>query len=191
MINNHRNFWSIPYLAQRARPGSLAPGALNREILNLFTQRDFALRKTRSLGVWPQSDRRTFLGSWGATTRIEQFNLRYASRHHRLGADTIFLLQNLCLAIRPSMSPRRGLTSTAISGAGYTLAGSGAQSLASLLVLVVLSRLLTPRDFGLMAAAMIVITLSQLLSQVGVGAGLVQKTEKSRMRTYAVRTATP
>jgi PST family polysaccharide transporter len=59
----------------------------------------------------------------------------------------------------------------------WTFSGTGVQAVAQLLVLMVLGRLLTPTDFGLMGAAAVVIALSQIVSQVGVGPAIVQRRE--------------
>ena len=52
--------------------------------------------------------------------------------------------------------------------------GSGVQAVLQWLVLIVLARLLTPADFGLVSAALVVVGLSQNLSQFGVGPAVVQ-----------------
>jgi PST family polysaccharide transporter len=59
----------------------------------------------------------------------------------------------------------------------WTFSGTGVQLLIQLFVLVTLSRLLTPADFGLMGAAAVVIAFSQIVSQMGVGPALIQRRE--------------
>lgn len=71
----------------------------------------------------------------------------------------------------------RGLTNRALGGMLWTFSGTGVQLIVQLLVLMALGRLLTPRDFGLMGAAAVVIALSQIVSQVGVGPAIVQRRE--------------
>jgi len=71
----------------------------------------------------------------------------------------------------------RGLTNRALGGMLWTFSGTGVQAVVQLLVLMVLGRLLTPTDFGLMGAAAVVIALSQIVSQVGVGPAIVQRRE--------------
>jgi O-antigen/teichoic acid export membrane protein len=53
--------------------------------------------------------------------------------------------------------------------------GSGAVGLLKVVVLVVLTRLLTPADFGVVTAALVVINFSLNFSQVGLGPALIQR----------------
>ena len=69
----------------------------------------------------------------------------------------------------------RGLTNRALGGMLWTFSGTGVQTLIQLLVVMALGRLLTPADFGVMGAAVVVIALSQIVSQVGVGPAIVQR----------------
>ena len=75
----------------------------------------------------------------------------------------------------PSNSVPQGLTQRAIGGMFWTLSGTGVQGLLQLLVLMVLGRLLTPAEFGVMGAAMVVVAVSQIVSQVGVGPAIIQR----------------
>jgi O-antigen/teichoic acid export membrane protein len=77
-----------------------------------------------------------------------------------------------------STSPR-GLTQRALGGMLWTFSGTGVQAVIQLLVLMALGRLLSPEDFGLMGAAAVVVALSQIVSQVGVGPAIVQRKELS------------
>jgi O-antigen/teichoic acid export membrane protein len=69
----------------------------------------------------------------------------------------------------------RGLTQRAIGGMLWTFSGTGLQVVVQLLATMALGRLLTPAEFGLMAAATIVIACSQIVSQVGVGPAIIQR----------------
>src|SRR6185436_17723216 len=53
--------------------------------------------------------------------------------------------------------------------------GSGATAVLRLAVLVILTRLLTPADFGVVSAALIIIFFSLNFSQMGLGPALVQR----------------
>jgi len=53
--------------------------------------------------------------------------------------------------------------------------GSGFQSILQVLVLIVLARLLTPSDYGLLGAASVVTGISAIFGQLGVGPAIVQK----------------
>ena len=77
---------------------------------------------------------------------------------------------------KPPAAPP-GLTGRALGGMLWTFSGTGVQAAVQLLVLMALGRLLTPTDFGLMGAAAVVIALSQIVSQVGVGPAIVQRRE--------------
>lgn len=70
-----------------------------------------------------------------------------------------------------------GLTGRALSGLLWTFSGTGVQAVAQLLVLMALGRLVTPAEFGIMGAATVVIALSQVVSQIGVGPAIVQRRE--------------
>src|SRR4051812_895904 len=54
---------------------------------------------------------------------------------------------------------------------------SGANAVLRILVLIVLTRLLTPVDFGVVSAALIVIGFSAIFSQLGLAPALVQRRE--------------
>ncbi|HEX3236560.1 MAG TPA: lipopolysaccharide biosynthesis protein [Gemmatimonadales bacterium] len=71
----------------------------------------------------------------------------------------------------------RGLTQRALGGMLWTFSGTGVQGAIQLLVMVALGRLLTPTEFGVMGAATVIIALSQIVSQVGVGPAIVQRRE--------------
>lgn len=86
----------------------------------------------------------------------------------------------------PKPSAPKGLTKRALGGMVWTFSGTGVQAIVQLLVLMALARLLTPAEFGLMGAAALVIALSQVVSQVGVGPAIVQRRD---LGTIHIRTA--
>jgi len=71
----------------------------------------------------------------------------------------------------------RGLTQRALGGMLWTFSGTGVQVVVQLLTIMALGRLLTPAEFGLMGAAAVVIALSQIVSQIGVGPAIIQRRE--------------
>ena len=94
VLNNHRSYWSLPYLAMRAvgnRDGSY--GTPNADIRALFRNRGFSCVRSYSLGVWPQTEFRAFLLSWPVVTKIENVNRRFFSRGHRLGYNTVLVFR--------------------------------------------------------------------------------------------------
>jgi O-antigen/teichoic acid export membrane protein len=73
--------------------------------------------------------------------------------------------------------PPRGLTKRALGGLFWTFSGTGVQVVVQLVVMMALGRLITPAEFGLMGAAAVVVALSQIVSQVGVGPAIIQRRE--------------
>lgn len=70
-----------------------------------------------------------------------------------------------------------GLTSRTVGGLLWTGWGKGATTLLQIVLLAVLARLLTPEEFGVVTAALVVIGLSDIFSQLGLGPALVQRRE--------------
>jgi O-antigen/teichoic acid export membrane protein len=87
--------------------------------------------------------------------------------------------QTLVPEVPPSGPTRsrapKGLTNRALGGMLWTFSGTGVQAVVQVLVTAALGRLLTPAEFGVMGAAVVVIALSQIVSQVGVGPAIVQR----------------
>jgi O-antigen/teichoic acid export membrane protein len=73
------------------------------------------------------------------------------------------------------MDKARSLTHRTLSGMAWVAWGSGATAGLKILVLVLLTRLLSPADFGVVGAALIVIGFSLAFSQLGMGPALVQR----------------
>jgi O-antigen/teichoic acid export membrane protein len=78
-----------------------------------------------------------------------------------------------------------GLTHSTLRGFFWMFLGTGAQAALQLLVLIVLTRLLSPKDFGMVEAASVVIGFTTIFSQLGVGPAVVQraKLEEKHLRT--------
>jgi O-antigen/teichoic acid export membrane protein len=70
-----------------------------------------------------------------------------------------------------------GLTRRTLGGLVWMGSGKAAFTLLQLLVLSVLGRLLTPADFGVVSAAVVVIGLSTIVSNLGLGPAIVQRPE--------------
>ena len=74
------------------------------------------------------------------------------------------------------MTPKtQPLTHRTLSGMAWSAWGSGATGALKVIVLVLLTRLLSPADFGIVGAALIVIGFSLAFSQLGMGPALVQR----------------
>lgn len=67
------------------------------------------------------------------------------------------------------------LTHRAMGGMVWVAWGSGAVGVLKIVVLVLLTRALTPADFGLVTAALVVVNFALNFSQVGLGPALVQR----------------
>ena len=72
---------------------------------------------------------------------------------------------------------KTSLTHRTLSGILWTAWGRVAQITLQTAVLAVLARLLTPGDFGVVSAALVVIGFSAIASQIGLGPALVQRRE--------------
>src|SRR5436190_17667866 len=71
--------------------------------------------------------------------------------------------------------PDQSMTNRTLTGLFWMSLATGANVFALLLVLVVLARLLTPADFGLVAAALMVIGFSAIFAELGIGPAIVQR----------------
>lgn len=78
---------------------------------------------------------------------------------------------------RPPDAPIAGLTSRAITGFAWSVTGTALYYAVTLATLVVLARLLEPRDYGVLAGAVLVANLASLICDLGVGPALVQREE--------------
>jgi PST family polysaccharide transporter len=70
---------------------------------------------------------------------------------------------------------RSGLTHRTLAGMLWMSYGKGAHAILQLVVLGVLARLVTPAEFGVVSAALVVIGLSAIVSQLGLGPAIVQR----------------
>lgn len=71
--------------------------------------------------------------------------------------------------------PRRGLAKRSVVGILWTALSMGALALAELIAVLVLARLLSADDFGLYAAALVIIKFSAILEGLGVAPAIVQR----------------
>lgn len=83
-------------------------------------------------------------------------------------------------------SPLEGMAHRTLSGLAWTFLGTGSRGLVQLLVLAILARLLTVRDFGVVNVALVVVGILTTVAQCAVGAAIVQLQELTRAH---VRTA--
>jgi O-antigen/teichoic acid export membrane protein len=69
----------------------------------------------------------------------------------------------------------RDLVHQTISGLLWTAVGKGGNAGLTLLTLVILARLLSPREFGTVSAALVIIEFSSIFSHLGLGPAVVQR----------------
>jgi teichuronic acid exporter len=73
-----------------------------------------------------------------------------------------------------ALEDRDPIAKRAFGGLLWAITGTGVQNVVRLLTTLVLARLISPADFGLMAAATSVVGLTDVFAQIGVGSALVQ-----------------
>ncbi len=73
--------------------------------------------------------------------------------------------------------PKQGLSAKIMSGLFWTAGGKGAQAILQFVVMAILARLMSPLEFGVVSAAMIVIGFSEIITRLGLGPALVQRPE--------------
>ncbi len=73
----------------------------------------------------------------------------------------------------PQLAP--SMTTRTLSGLFWMSLATGANVISLLVVLVILAHFLTPADFGLATAALMVIGFSAVFSEFGIGPALVQR----------------
>lgn len=77
------------------------------------------------------------------------------------------------------------LTSKTLSGFLWLFSGKGVQAILQIVVLMILARLLSPAEFGIVGAALVVVGFSQIFSELGVGAAIVQRPALNRAHLHA------
>ncbi len=77
----------------------------------------------------------------------------------------------------PGAEGPRGLTGKTLKGLAWMASGMGSQALVKIAVLAVLARMLTKEDFGIVAEALVVVNLANLLAQLGIGRAIIQREE--------------
>lgn len=72
-------------------------------------------------------------------------------------------------------SADKNLTQKTLKALFWNFSGTGTQFISQIMVLMILSRLLAPVEFGIVGTAMIVISFCDVFSQVGVGPAIIQR----------------
>lgn len=69
------------------------------------------------------------------------------------------------------------MTARTLNGMLWMFSGNGSQAAFQFLVMIILARLLTPENFGLIAAAQVIIGFTDIFSQLGIGPAIVQRSD--------------
>ena len=72
-------------------------------------------------------------------------------------------------------NPKRRLSHQIFAGLLWTSWGKGARTVLQFVVLVLLARLMTPHEFGVIGAAMIIVGFSEIFTKIGLGPAIVQR----------------
>lgn len=75
------------------------------------------------------------------------------------------------------MKQKKSLTDKSLSGFLWSFIGVGGQAILQLIVLAILARLLSPADFGVVSAAVVVSQFSNIFSELGVGPAIIQRSD--------------
>jgi hypothetical protein len=95
VCNNHRNFWSLPYLAQRAAFYAGGSGGMrNQEMIALAERHGLSLVRQYAIGVVPQTEQFAIL-PWKIVDAIERLLLQSGLVGHNAGYNVIFLFRRL------------------------------------------------------------------------------------------------
>lgn len=91
-------------------------------------------------------------------------------------------------AIRPQggASETDGVRHQTLVGLLWMVSGAGGQTILRLALVLVLARILGPETFGVAGAAVVVVNLSRVLSELGIGMFLIQRTD---VTSREIRTA--
>lgn len=73
--------------------------------------------------------------------------------------------------------PKPSLATEAVNGIAWQSLSIGANLILRFIVIIILTRTLSPHDFGIVAAAVVVISIASVFSEIGVGRVLVQRQE--------------
>lgn len=75
---------------------------------------------------------------------------------------------------------RPDLTRRSVQGVLWLALSGGGQAALQVALLVVLARLITPQEFGIVAAALVVVALTTVFAEAGIGPALVQREDVTR-----------
>ena len=94
ICNNHRSFWSVPSISARLTCCGGRFGMANKDLICIAKIHGFALHRTFSMGIIPQTEARAIL-PWRFVEPFERGFFRLFGTSHRLGCNVIFLFERL------------------------------------------------------------------------------------------------
>lgn len=86
-------------------------------------------------------------------------------------------LKNIRVKLNNPSEKKEGLTNRTFKGFLWLASGKSFEAILRILILSVLARMISPEEFGLVSAALIIISFSRLFTEMGVGPAIVQKEE--------------
>jgi len=93
ICNNHRNFWSPSYIILRLTLLGGRTGMTHGQMLDLANRLRLELVETYSMGVIPQTEKRTIFLSWKITKTIETLIFKIWGKKHLFGYDVIYVFR--------------------------------------------------------------------------------------------------
>src|SRR5690625_1967337 len=85
---------------------------------------------------------------------------------------------------------QKSLFKTTLNGLLWMFSSTGTQAILQAIVLVVLARLLTPEAFGIVSAAVVIISFSNIFTTLGVGPAIIQRKQLNNKHIYTGFTTT-
>ncbi len=90
ILNNHYNFWSLPFIFERLTFRSNGFGMSHKEILELVKTNNLKIYKYKSIGLLTNKEKKTII-PWNIISKIENFLYKKFS-NHLLGYDVLYLI---------------------------------------------------------------------------------------------------
>lgn len=91
IFNNHRNFWSLPYLIRRLTFRSDGFGMTHSEVKKLVSSCKLKICDYRSIGLITDKEKSSFI-FWSIIQKVENFLFKINSKH-RLGYNIIYIIR--------------------------------------------------------------------------------------------------
>lgn len=93
LINNHRNFWSIPLFFKRLTFRSDGFGMTHKEIKHLVEFYNLKILDYFSIGVLTSKEKSKYFYPWIIIDKVENFILRIFNSNHKFGYNVIYVIK--------------------------------------------------------------------------------------------------